>query len=209
MGAPNSLVKSCTPQTQGKTALVLKSNIFKAWVVYLVPSCRLLLNSVHEDDSGTYTCKLSTAKGTQPIIFIFIFIIIIISGLVVINLLTSCVVVLLCCCGGPPEELTPSAQLKVTPTRDPLFTRQLDVLEVMEGRSARFHCKVSGTPPPRVTWLHFGESLPREEPGGTGRPGLLGLCLLGLCLTGVWSARVWSGLGLGVDGLDPSREAQY
>lgn len=25
--------------------------------------CRLLLNSVHEDDSGTYTCKLSSAKG--------------------------------------------------------------------------------------------------------------------------------------------------
>lgn len=25
--------------------------------------CRLLLNSVHEDDSGIYTCKLSTAKG--------------------------------------------------------------------------------------------------------------------------------------------------
>lgn len=25
--------------------------------------CRLLLNSVHEDDSGSYTCKLSTAKG--------------------------------------------------------------------------------------------------------------------------------------------------
>lgn len=25
--------------------------------------CRLLLNSVHEDDSGTYTCKLSTVKG--------------------------------------------------------------------------------------------------------------------------------------------------
>ena len=25
--------------------------------------CRLLLNSVHEDDSGTYVCKLSTAKG--------------------------------------------------------------------------------------------------------------------------------------------------
>lgn len=27
--------------------------------------CRLLLNSVHEDDSGTYTCKLSTAKGER------------------------------------------------------------------------------------------------------------------------------------------------
>lgn len=28
--------------------------------------CRLLLNSVHEDDSGTYMCKLSTAKGMTP-----------------------------------------------------------------------------------------------------------------------------------------------
>lgn len=30
--------------------------------------CRLLLNSVHEDDSGTYMCKLSTAKGTTSIL---------------------------------------------------------------------------------------------------------------------------------------------
>lgn len=26
-----------------------------------------MLNSVHEDDSGTYTCKLSTAKGQSQI----------------------------------------------------------------------------------------------------------------------------------------------
>ncbi|XP_042368829.1 LOW QUALITY PROTEIN: striated muscle preferentially expressed protein kinase [Plectropomus leopardus] len=77
--------------------------------------CRLLLNSVHEDDSGTYTCKLSTAK----------------------------------------DELTSSANLKVTPTREPLFTRKLDILEVIEGRTARFDCKVSGSPAPRVTWMHF------------------------------------------------------
>ncbi|XP_053170241.1 striated muscle preferentially expressed protein kinase-like [Scomber japonicus] len=77
--------------------------------------CRLLLNSVHEDDSGTYTCKLSTAK----------------------------------------EELTSSANLQVTPSREPLFTRKLDILEVIEGRTARFDCKVSGTPPLRVTWMHF------------------------------------------------------
>ncbi|XP_041637580.1 striated muscle preferentially expressed protein kinase isoform X2 [Cheilinus undulatus] len=77
--------------------------------------CRLLLNSVHEDDSGTYTCKLSTAK----------------------------------------EELTSSAKLKVTPSREPLFTRKLDILEVIEGRTARFDCKVSGSPAPRVTWMHF------------------------------------------------------
>uniref|UniRef100_A0A3Q1CVW1 Striated muscle enriched protein kinase b n=1 Tax=Amphiprion ocellaris TaxID=80972 RepID=A0A3Q1CVW1_AMPOC len=77
--------------------------------------CRLMLNSVHEDDSGTYTCKLSTAK----------------------------------------EELTSSANLKVAPSKEPLFTRKLDVLEVIEGRTARFDCKVSGSPAPRVTWMHF------------------------------------------------------
>ncbi|XP_061633379.1 striated muscle preferentially expressed protein kinase isoform X3 [Phyllopteryx taeniolatus] len=77
--------------------------------------CRLLLNSVHEDDSGTYTCKLSTAK----------------------------------------DELTSSANLKVTPSKEPLFTRKLDVLEVIAGRTARLDCKVSGSPAPQVTWMHF------------------------------------------------------
>ncbi|XP_077957124.1 striated muscle preferentially expressed protein kinase-like isoform X3 [Gasterosteus aculeatus] len=77
--------------------------------------CRLLLNSVHEDDSGAYTCKLSTAK----------------------------------------EELTSSANLSVAPSKEPLFTRKLDILEVIEGRTGRFNCKVSGSPAPRVTWTHF------------------------------------------------------
>ncbi|XP_026073372.1 striated muscle preferentially expressed protein kinase-like isoform X1 [Carassius auratus] len=85
--------------------------------------CRLLLNSVHEDDSGTYTCKLSTAK----------------------------------------EELTSSARLKVVASIEPLFTRMLDVLEVVEGRNARFDCKVSGTPPPQVTWSHFDHPLEESE----------------------------------------------
>ncbi|XP_056145703.1 striated muscle-specific serine/threonine-protein kinase [Lampris incognitus] len=85
--------------------------------------CRLLLNSVHEDDSGTYMCKLSTAK----------------------------------------EEVTSCGQLKVIPSVEPLFTRKLDVLEVIEGRNARFDCKVSGTPPPRVTWSHFDHPLMESE----------------------------------------------
>ncbi|XP_075904711.1 striated muscle preferentially expressed protein kinase-like isoform X3 [Nelusetta ayraudi] len=85
--------------------------------------CRLLLNSVHEDDSGTYTCKLSTAK----------------------------------------EELTSSANLRVTPSIEPLFTRKLDILEVIEGRTARFDCKVSGSPPPRVTWMHFETKVEEGE----------------------------------------------
>ncbi|XP_061686449.1 striated muscle preferentially expressed protein kinase-like [Syngnathoides biaculeatus] len=77
--------------------------------------CHLLLNSVHEDDSGTYTCKLSTAK----------------------------------------DEVTSSANLKVTPSKEPLFTRKLDVLEVIAGRTARLDCKVSGSPAPQVTWMHY------------------------------------------------------
>ncbi|XP_068446545.1 striated muscle preferentially expressed protein kinase isoform X2 [Clinocottus analis] len=85
--------------------------------------CRLLLNSVHEDDSGTYTCKLSTAK----------------------------------------EESTSSATLSVAPSKEPLFTRKLDVLEVIEGRSARFDCKVSGSPAPRVTWLHFEATVEESD----------------------------------------------
>ncbi|KAM3585598.1 uncharacterized protein V6R79_022192 [Siganus canaliculatus] len=85
--------------------------------------CRLLLNSVHEDDSGTYTCKLSTAK----------------------------------------DELMSSATLKVTPSIEPLFTRKLDILEVIEGRTARFDCKVSGSPAPRVTWMHFETRVEESE----------------------------------------------
>ncbi|XP_019897937.3 striated muscle preferentially expressed protein kinase isoform X4 [Esox lucius] len=85
--------------------------------------CRLLLNSVHEDDSGMYTCKLSTAK----------------------------------------VELTSSAHLKVTPSKEPLFTRKLDILEVIEGRTARFDCKVSGSPPPSVIWKHFENQVEESE----------------------------------------------
>ncbi|XP_068504955.1 striated muscle preferentially expressed protein kinase isoform X3 [Syngnathus scovelli] len=85
--------------------------------------CRLLLNSVHEDDSGTYTCKLSTAK----------------------------------------DELTSSANLKVTPSKEPLFTRKLDVLEVIAGRTARLDCKVSGSPAPQVTWMHFESKVEESD----------------------------------------------
>ncbi|XP_058521028.1 striated muscle preferentially expressed protein kinase isoform X1 [Ochotona princeps] len=85
--------------------------------------CKLLLTSVHEDDSGVYTCKLSTAK----------------------------------------DELTCSARLTVQPSLAPLFTRLLEDMEVLEGRAARFDCKVSGTPPPAVTWTHFGRPVEESE----------------------------------------------
>lgn len=54
------------------------------------------------------------------------------------------------------EEVTSCGKLKVIPSTEPLFTRKLDVLEVIEGRNARFDCKVSGTPSPKVIWSHFG-----------------------------------------------------
>ncbi|XP_038278345.1 striated muscle preferentially expressed protein kinase isoform X3 [Dermochelys coriacea] len=85
--------------------------------------CKLLLTSVHEDDSGIYTCKLSTAK----------------------------------------EELTCSARLTVRPSIQPLFTRKLEDLAVVKGRTARFDCKISGTPTPTVTWTHFGQPVEEGE----------------------------------------------
>ncbi|XP_075566404.1 striated muscle preferentially expressed protein kinase [Pelecanus crispus] len=85
--------------------------------------CKLLLTSVHEDDSGIYTCKLSTAK----------------------------------------DELTCSARLTVKPSVQPLFTRKLEDVDVVEGRTARFDCMISGTPPPAVTWTHFGQPVQEGE----------------------------------------------
>lgn len=45
------------------------------------------------------------------------------------------------------DELTCSARLTVRPSLAPLFTRLLEDIEVLEGRAARFDCKISGTPP--------------------------------------------------------------
>ncbi|KAM4697498.1 striated muscle preferentially expressed protein kinase [Rhinophrynus dorsalis] len=85
--------------------------------------CVLLLNSVHEDDSGVYTCKLSTAR----------------------------------------DELTCSAMLTVHPSLAPLFTRKMSDRDAIEGRTARLDCKISGTPPPVVTWTHFGRPVEEGE----------------------------------------------
>lgn len=112
-----------------------------------------MLNSVHEDDSGTYTCKLSTAKGKSQMLMRREELKEVLLGkkqkqkkhLPKQRL--------------PPEELTSNANLRVAPSREPLFTRKLDILEVIEGRTARFDCKVSGSPAPRVTWRHFGKEL--------------------------------------------------
>uniref|UniRef100_A0A673GPF5 non-specific serine/threonine protein kinase n=1 Tax=Sinocyclocheilus rhinocerous TaxID=307959 RepID=A0A673GPF5_9TELE len=76
--------------------------------------CSLLFKSAHEDDSGSYTCKISSAK----------------------------------------EELICTANLLVIPSKKPNFTQKLEALETTEGRSAQFDCKVSGSPPPEVTWSH-------------------------------------------------------
>lgn len=68
----------------------------------------------------------------------------------------------------PPDELTCSARLTVRPSLAPLFTRLLEDVEVLEGRAAHLDCKISGTPPPSVTWTHFG-MCPRH-PAAEGRP---------------------------------------
>lgn len=82
----------------------------------------------------------------------------------------------------PADELTCSARLTVRPSLAPLFTRLLEDLEVLEGRTARFDCKISGTPPPSVTWTHFGMALHPADVGGPPRareqdPSLSLLCI--------------------------------
>ncbi|XP_010610268.1 striated muscle preferentially expressed protein kinase [Fukomys damarensis] len=102
---------------------LLQPALFKCKMHFDGCKCKLLLTSVHEDDSGVYTCKLSTAK----------------------------------------EELTCSARLTVRPSLAPLFTRLLEDVEVLEGRAARLDCKISGTPPPSVSWTHFGHQVEESD----------------------------------------------
>ncbi|NXT90805.1 SPEG kinase, partial [Anhinga rufa] len=61
------------------------------------------------------------------------------------------------------DELTCSARLTVQPSVQPLFTRKLEDVDVVEGRTARFDCMISGTPPPVVTWTHFGQTVKEGE----------------------------------------------
>ena len=73
-----------------------------------------------------------------------------------------------------PDELTCSARLTVRPSLAPLFTRLLEDVEVLEGRAARFDCKISGSPPPSITWTHFGMALHPTDVGGREPPGVRG-----------------------------------
>lgn len=96
-------------------------------------------------------------------------------------------------CGGSPvpallaDELTCSARLTVQPSVQPLFTRKLEDVDVVEGRTARFVCMISGTPPPTVTWTHFGNPQAQRACQGPYRetpPHLLGGCTQRLHLAG-------------------------
>uniref|UniRef100_UPI00358FAC3B striated muscle preferentially expressed protein kinase-like n=1 Tax=Myxine glutinosa TaxID=7769 RepID=UPI00358FAC3B len=61
------------------------------------------------------------------------------------------------------DEVTTSAQLTVLPSETPLFTKRLEEIEVVEGRPARFDCKISGNPAPTVNWYHFGRTVQDSE----------------------------------------------
>lgn len=71
------------------------------------------------------------------------------------------------------------------PSLAPLFTRLLEDVEVLEGRAARFDCKISGTPPPSVTWTHFGMALHPADVGGPPKAREQGPLLSLLCVPAV------------------------
>ncbi|XP_074154760.1 striated muscle preferentially expressed protein kinase isoform X5 [Sminthopsis crassicaudata] len=97
--------------------------------------CRLRILAAERGDAGFYTCKAVNEYGTRQ-------------------------------CEARLEvrdELTCSARLTVRPSLAPLFTRMLEDVEVLEGRGARFDCKISGLPPPTITWTHFGNPVEENE----------------------------------------------
>ncbi|XP_074047393.1 striated muscle preferentially expressed protein kinase isoform X2 [Macrotis lagotis] len=97
--------------------------------------CRLRILAAERGDAGFYTCKAVNEYGTRQ-------------------------------CEARLEvrdELTCSARLTVQPSLAPLFTRMLEDVEVLEGRGARFDCKISGLPSPTVTWTHFGNPVEENE----------------------------------------------
>lgn len=56
---------------------------------------------------------------------------------------------------------------------------------MLEGRAARFDCKISGTPPPSVTWTHFGMALHPADVGGPPKAREQGPLLSLLCVPAV------------------------
>uniref|UniRef100_A0A8C4KPS5 Ig-like domain-containing protein n=1 Tax=Dromaius novaehollandiae TaxID=8790 RepID=A0A8C4KPS5_DRONO len=70
-----------------------------------------------------------------------------------------------CCRGRGPAirgALTCSARLMVRPSVQPLFTRKLEDVDVVEGRTAHFdllECQVAGLPYPSISWFHNGSRI--------------------------------------------------
>lgn len=89
------------------------------------------------------------------------------------------------------DELTCSARLTVQPSVQPLFTRKLEDVDVVEGRTARFDCMISGTPPPAVTWTHFGN--PQTQRACPGPYRETSPCPLGGCTQGLVPGWGWEG----------------
>uniref|UniRef100_A0A8B9PGC0 Ig-like domain-containing protein n=1 Tax=Apteryx owenii TaxID=8824 RepID=A0A8B9PGC0_APTOW len=68
---------------------------------------------------------------------------------------------LLCLCirTASASRLTCSARLTVRPSVQPLFTRKLEDVDVVEGRTAVLECQVAGLPYPSISWFHNGSRI--------------------------------------------------
>uniref|UniRef100_A0A663MZH9 Ig-like domain-containing protein n=1 Tax=Athene cunicularia TaxID=194338 RepID=A0A663MZH9_ATHCN len=69
-----------------------------------------------------------------------------------------------CCEGRKKSTLLPAdARLTVQPSVQPLFTRKLEDVDIVEGRTAVLECQVAGLPYPSITWFHNGSRIDNNE----------------------------------------------
>lgn len=51
-----------------------------------------------------------------------------------------------------------------SPTAAPFFTVEPEIQNKAEGETAEIKCEASGTPEPKITWIHNGKPIEQAEP---------------------------------------------
>lgn len=100
----------------------------------------LVIHTVREEDKGKYTCEASNGSGARQVT---------VELTVEGNSMKKRDQPVLSKASGFPGETRPSIWGECPPK----FATKLGRAVVKEGQMGRFSCKITGRPPPQVTWL--------------------------------------------------------